>query len=114
MQFRVLGTVEVLDRSGRAVPLAGGRQRLLLATLLAHRGREVSADALIDSLWGEDLPAHPAAALQSQVHRLRRVLVSSDEAQRQIRDIRHRIVDSNEDFAKLAVGRGRKGEAPLE
>ena len=46
----------------------------LLAVLAARRDRVVSVDELVDPLWGDDLPARPTAALQSQVFRLRRVL----------------------------------------
>jgi DNA-binding SARP family transcriptional activator/pimeloyl-ACP methyl ester carboxylesterase len=79
VQFRVLGAVEVRDDDGLPVPLAGDRQHLLLATLLSRRGRPVPVDVLVEALWGERLPSHPSAALQSQVHRLRRALpVPSD------------------------------------
>ena len=78
MQFQVLGPVQACTSDGRPVPLAGDRQRLLLAALLAQAGRAVPADALIDALWNEGLPDHPAAALQSQVHRLRRILATAD------------------------------------
>ena len=56
------------------VPLRGALPRLLLALLVARLGRSVAADDLVEALWGADLPAHPGAALQSQVHRLRRQL----------------------------------------
>jgi len=45
--------------------------------LTARSGRVVSADALVDVLWGDALPAQPYAALQSQVFRLRRQLGSA-------------------------------------
>jgi DNA-binding SARP family transcriptional activator/pimeloyl-ACP methyl ester carboxylesterase len=78
VQFQVLGSVQARASDGRPVPLSGDRQRLLLATLLARSDHPIPADALIDTLWNEALPDHPAAALQSQVHRLRRVLVTAD------------------------------------
>jgi DNA-binding SARP family transcriptional activator/pimeloyl-ACP methyl ester carboxylesterase len=71
--FRVLGTVEATGPDGVAVPL-GDRQRAVLASLVARAGTVVSADHLVDLVWGEDLPADPAAALHSQVSRLRRAL----------------------------------------
>jgi DNA-binding SARP family transcriptional activator len=52
------------------------RQRLLLALLASRGGHAVEADVLVDALWGEDLPDHPAAALHSQVFRLRKLLGS--------------------------------------
>lgn len=72
-RFQVLGPV-------RAIPggPAGGlrrKQRALLARLLLQPGRAVSTDALIDAVWADEpLPEDPRAALQSQVHRLRRFL----------------------------------------
>jgi predicted ATPase/DNA-binding SARP family transcriptional activator len=71
MWYRVLGPVEAADSRGDPAPLAGSRQRALLAILLASAGQVVPADRLADSLWGEQQPADPGAALQSQVSRLR-------------------------------------------
>ena len=69
----MLGALEA-DRDGSMLRLAGGRQRTLLAVLAAAAGRVVTAEALTDALWGDDLPADPPAALFNQVSRLRRVL----------------------------------------
>jgi DNA-binding SARP family transcriptional activator/pimeloyl-ACP methyl ester carboxylesterase len=74
VRFGVLGTLAAWDAEGAEVTLGGDRQRALLASLLARAGEIVSADRLVDLLWGEGQPAHPGAALQSQVHRLRRIL----------------------------------------
>jgi len=74
-QFRVLGPVEaVLD--GRAVALGAPKQRGLLAVLLVNRGRVVSAEQLVDGLWGESPPASAVQSLQVYVHGLRRALGS--------------------------------------
>ncbi len=73
MDFRILGPLEV-EEAGRAIPVVGGRQRALLAILLIHAGEPVSADALIDGLWGESAPAAPRKGLQIQVSRLRKAL----------------------------------------
>jgi len=74
VRYRVLGPIEVADDRGDPVPLAGSRQRALLAALLARGGQAVPAERLAEGLWGEEQPADPAAALQSQVSRLRRRL----------------------------------------
>ena len=50
VEFRVLGSVDLLDDAG-PVPLGGPRQRLLLAALLAARGHVVSIDSLTDGRW---------------------------------------------------------------
>lgn len=74
MRYGVLGTLIVTDDEGVDHTPRGDRQRLLLATLLASTGALVSADRLVEELWGDDLPANPAAALQNQISRLRRLL----------------------------------------
>jgi DNA-binding SARP family transcriptional activator/pimeloyl-ACP methyl ester carboxylesterase len=74
VRFRVLGPVEAVDAAGRPLPLGGERQRALLAALLARAGEVVSADRLADLLWGDEQPDNPAAALHSQVARLRQAL----------------------------------------
>ncbi len=70
----VLGPVRVVAGDGQEVAPKSGRQVTLLAVLAARRDRVVSVHELVDALWGDDLPARPTAALQSQVFRLRRVL----------------------------------------
>ena len=71
--YGLLGPVEAW-MDGRALPLSGTRQRLLLAVLLVDANRMIPAVRLIDELWGPDLPADPRAALRTQVSRLRRAL----------------------------------------
>jgi DNA-binding SARP family transcriptional activator len=73
MEFRILGPLEVSDE-GRQVSLGGGKRRALLAVLLLHPNEVVSADRLIDELWGEDSPERAAAALRVNVSRLRKAL----------------------------------------
>jgi predicted ATPase/DNA-binding SARP family transcriptional activator len=73
MDFRILGPLEV-DEGGRTIPIVGDRQRALLAILLLNANRPVSADELIDDLWGEQAPASPRKGLQVQVSRLRKAL----------------------------------------
>src|SRR6476646_5844202 len=71
--YGLLGPVEVRV-DGRAVPLPGARQRLVLTMLLVDANRVVPADRLIDELWETALPADPRGALRTQVSRLRRAL----------------------------------------
>ena len=76
MQIRVLGPVEVLvDGHARPLPAAGERELLALLALAA--GRVVPVPALIDALWGEQLPANPGNALQVRVSKLRRALTAA-------------------------------------
>ncbi|MGI5183184.1 BTAD domain-containing putative transcriptional regulator [Dactylosporangium sp. CA-152071] len=74
MRIAVLGPLEVHTQTGAPVEIAGVRLRMLLARLALEAGRPVSAELLIDDLWGEDAPAGAAAALQGLVSRLRRAL----------------------------------------
>ncbi|HSK28059.1 MAG TPA: alpha/beta fold hydrolase [Jiangellales bacterium] len=61
---------------GTPLNLSGARQRALLGALLARAGDVVPAEALVHLLWGDEPPRRPTAALQSQVHRLRRALLA--------------------------------------
>jgi DNA-binding SARP family transcriptional activator len=74
VEFRILGPLEVLDDHGRPLALGGPKQRVLLAILLLHAGAVVSADRLIDELWGEDPPDTARGVLQVYVANLRRLL----------------------------------------
>ena len=76
MEFRILGPLEATDR-GRSIPLGGARQRALLALLLTRANELVSADRLIDELWGERPPRTAANALQFHVSQLRKALGSA-------------------------------------
>ncbi|SDU45986.1 ATP-binding protein [Jiangella alkaliphila] len=74
MRFGVLGPLEVTTADGAVVRVPEAKVRLLLAVLLAHRGRTVSADRLVDALWGDTPPARPLGALQTKVSLLRRAV----------------------------------------
>ncbi|NEW45678.1 AfsR/SARP family transcriptional regulator [Nocardia cyriacigeorgica] len=74
MRFGVLGPLEVWTKDEQSVRVPEAKVRALLAALLVNRGRPVSADRLVDDLWGERLPANPAGALQLKVSRLRQAL----------------------------------------
>jgi DNA-binding SARP family transcriptional activator len=76
VEFRILGPLEVVE-GGRQLRVSGARERALLAILLIHAGEVVSADRLIDELWGSDLPASPSNALQVVVSRVRKILEAS-------------------------------------
>ncbi|MFC4906054.1 BTAD domain-containing putative transcriptional regulator [Actinomadura gamaensis] len=74
MRFGVLGPVAVWDDGGTPVAIPEAKVRALLADLLVRPGAAVSADRLIDDLWGDRPPGNPANALQAKVSMLRRVL----------------------------------------
>lgn len=70
----MLGAVRVRTGDGDPVVVPEGKVRAVLAALLAHHGTPVSADRLIDDVWGEDAPGNPVNTLQTKVSQLRRAL----------------------------------------
>jgi predicted ATPase/DNA-binding SARP family transcriptional activator len=72
VDITVLGPVELRGGGGQAVPVAGARLRTLLLLLALDANRTVSADRLIDGLWGDVPPQAAGNALQALVSRLRR------------------------------------------
>src|SRR5215211_4271202 len=72
-EYRLLGPLEVVHR-GEAVPTGGQRKRALLARLLLEANRTVSVDALVDALWGEDVPSTAVKMVHIYVSQLRKVL----------------------------------------
>jgi predicted ATPase/DNA-binding SARP family transcriptional activator len=79
VEFRLLGPLAI-TADEKTVPLPGAAERALLALLLLSPGRPVTANTLIDRLWGEALPADPSNALQLRVSKLRRALAGTDAA----------------------------------
>jgi predicted ATPase/DNA-binding SARP family transcriptional activator len=114
MHYRVLGPL---------VPtIASGQQRLLLCCLLVEANRFVAAGRLVEELWGEALPGDPAAALRTQVSRLRqrlpagalvtepggyRLVVGPDDLDSAVFE---RLVRDGQHEAALALWRGRAFE----
>lgn len=77
MEFRILGPVEVFDDAGAPVAVGGVRERAVLALLLLSAGDVVSADRLIDGIWGQRRTNGSLHALRVHVSRLRRALRSA-------------------------------------
>jgi DNA-binding SARP family transcriptional activator/Tfp pilus assembly protein PilF len=73
MRFGLLGLLQAQDGAGNVLPVAGARQRLLLAALLVRANRVVPARELAEIVW-DGVPPASAAALRTQVMRLRRAL----------------------------------------
>jgi predicted ATPase/DNA-binding SARP family transcriptional activator len=74
MEVRLLGPVDVVADDGSVVAVPGQKLQLLLAALASERGRVVSAERLVDILYGDDPPRQPTNSLQVLVSRLRRSL----------------------------------------
>ncbi len=81
VEFRALGPLELLV-AGRIVGLGSAKLRLTLAALLLHANEVVSADRLVDILWGDEPPETAIGTVQSLVYRLRRLLTPADGAAR--------------------------------
>ncbi len=77
MQLSLLGPAQLLNQLGAPVPLASRRQRQVLVALGLRHGEVVLTDQISEWLWGDDQPADPAAAVQTNVSRLRRLLDES-------------------------------------
>jgi predicted ATPase/DNA-binding SARP family transcriptional activator len=73
LEIRVLGPFEVLVGEAPA-DVGGSKRQALLAMLALRNGRPVEIDALVDGLWGEELPAAPRNALHHHIARLRAAL----------------------------------------
>ncbi|MDA2815160.1 BTAD domain-containing putative transcriptional regulator [Nocardiopsis sp. RSe5-2] len=98
MRFGVLGPVEVRTDDGEQVAVPGAKVRALLAALLVAEGEPVSADRLLEDLWGPGAPTG-AAPLQTAVSRLRRALDAAEPGARE-------RVESGPSGYRLRVARG--------
>ncbi|WP_052852889.1 BTAD domain-containing putative transcriptional regulator [Streptomyces avicenniae] len=81
MRLGVLGPLAVWSDDGDLAAVPESKVRALLADLLTAPGQVISADRLIDELWGTTPPANPSGALQTLVSRLRRVLARAGAAE---------------------------------
>ena len=73
VRYWILGPVEVSGGNGPAT-LGGPKQRTVLAHLILSLSRVVSADQLIEAVWGETPPEAARGILQTYVSRLRSIL----------------------------------------
>ncbi len=71
MLFRVLGDVGKVGPSCEVAISSAQKRRALLALLVLHAPRSVNRSLTLETLWGENLPDHPEAALQVAISRLR-------------------------------------------
>ena len=63
----------------RPVAIGAGKPRAVLAMLALHEGTAVSAEQLIDGLWGDAPPASASKMVQGYVSQLRKALVDSGD-----------------------------------
>ncbi|MBM7366987.1 BTAD domain-containing putative transcriptional regulator [Gordonia hydrophobica] len=67
----VIGVLGPVTLDGREI--TGARAKRLLVALALAAGQSLSAERLIDDVWGDDPPKSPASALHTQISRLRTV-----------------------------------------
>src|SRR5271157_3176075 len=72
----LLGSVEIGPAGGVMTPVAQPRLRVLLGLLGVAGGRVVTAEALVDGLWGEEWSPGRERNLHSLVYQLRRRLAA--------------------------------------
>ena len=71
MEFRILGSLEILD-DGVPIELGAPKQRAVLAVLLLNPNTVVSTDRLVESVWGDDAPRTADHSVQIYVSELRK------------------------------------------
>ncbi len=123
MDIRLLGPLEV-EVGGAQLRFEGAKQRRLFAMLALRAPDAVSADDLIEALWGTESPPGVVQALQKQISRLRRQLDSHDLAVRHqpagySLDIDPRVIDVHrfEDLVqrgRVALGRNDPQSAVID
>src|SRR5581483_8789428 len=73
VKLEVLGPLQVCV-DGTAVAVPGAKPRAILTMLGLHDGSVVSADTLLELLWGGVPPRTAGKALQTHISALRRAL----------------------------------------
>ncbi len=73
IHFSILGPIEA-TRQGSRIDLGSPKQRAVLALLLIHANSPLTAEQMIDSLWGDSPPPSATATLQAYISNLRKVL----------------------------------------
>ena len=74
----LLGPVELGRASGVLAPVAQPRLRVLLGLLAVTGGRIVTAEALVDGVWGEEWSPRREQNLHALVYQLRRRLAAAE------------------------------------
>lgn len=80
VRFSVLGPLLVSNGAG-PVDVEGRKERVIVAVLVASRGGAVSADQLVDALWGDHPPRSAHRTLAAYVSRVRRAIDTHDLAE---------------------------------
>ncbi|SNY68840.1 AfsR/SARP family transcriptional regulator [Paractinoplanes atraurantiacus] len=73
IRFAILGPVSLRD-GDRELHAGAGRQRTVLALLLARAGAVLGQNDLVELVWGDDPPASAANVLHRSIGQLRRLM----------------------------------------
>src|SRR3954454_21216842 len=79
MELLLLGPLEA-SVDGHPVRLGAAKQRAVLAMLALHANTTVSADELMEGLWGEHPPSSAPKMVQQYISQLRRLLATDEGA----------------------------------
>ncbi|MDX3105249.1 BTAD domain-containing putative transcriptional regulator [Nonomuraea angiospora] len=114
MRFGVLGPLAVWTADGEPVKVPEVKVRALLADLLIHAGRPVSADRLIEDLWGDRPPANASGALRVKVSQLRRAVggLVAYKAPGYVLQVEPSSVDAG--LFETLIGRAQRASGPQE
>ncbi|MUL65196.1 regulator [Mycobacterium sp. CBMA 234] len=107
LDVSVLGPLHV-SVTGIPVALGAAKQRAVLAMLVINRNRAISADTLIDAVWGDDPIPAARASVQAYVSNLRRVLgTGRDDARTVLASAppgyRLQLADANYDLGRFKL-----------
>jgi predicted ATPase/DNA-binding SARP family transcriptional activator len=114
VRIGLLGAFEARDDAGQPVEIPGTRLRTLLVRLALDQGHLVTAESLVDAIWGDEPPPGASNALHSLVSRLRRALPPGDAARVESLTAGYRLSAAAEvtdvaQFERLAAeGRARR------
>ncbi|HZD22932.1 MAG TPA: AfsR/SARP family transcriptional regulator, partial [Acidimicrobiia bacterium] len=100
MQFLLLGHLEVAS-ADRYLSIGGPKQRALLTALLLNRNQFVSADRLIEAIWGDHPPPSAAHALEVYASEIRRLLGDTDRLIHEQGAYKLRVEDGERDIDHL-------------
>jgi predicted ATPase/DNA-binding SARP family transcriptional activator len=122
IDVRLLGPLEVTV-SGAPVRFDGLKQRRLFVALVLGAPRPVSADALLEILWGDAQPTGGGQALQKHISRLRQRLggavqvrhrTPGYELEIELQAIDARRFEALLERARVALGRHDSGQAAAD
>lgn len=83
LDVSVLGPLQV-SVTGEPVALGAAKQRAVFAMLVINRNRAISADSLIDAVWGEDPIPAARSSVQAYISNLRRLLAGATDDPRTV------------------------------